>query len=60
MHQPVDLLVESFKDYRYNVAIMNLSLENNNVMLRISLDGATGKRNLNVVLHDFGIKKEGR
>lgn len=60
MHQPVDLLVESFKDYHYNVGIMNLSLENNNVLFKISLDGKTGKRNLNVVLHDFGIKKEGR
>lgn len=59
-HQPVDLLVESFKDYHYNMGIMNLSLENNNVMLSISLDGETGKRNLNVVLHDFGVKKEGR
>ena len=59
-HQPVDLVVESFKDYHYNVGTMNLSLENNNVMLRISLDGRTGKRDLSVVLHGFGIKKEGR
>lgn len=57
MHQPVDLIVESFRNYQYNVGVMSLSFEHNNVMLKISLDGKTGKRNLNVVLHNFGIKK---
>ncbi|MFH1281952.1 MAG: hypothetical protein ABIH91_04490, partial [Candidatus Omnitrophota bacterium] len=60
MRQPVNLLVESFKDYHYNAGVMDLSLEHNNVMLKMSLDGKTGKRDLNVVLHDFGIKKEER
>lgn len=55
--QPMDLLVESFKNYEYNKGLMGLSLEGNNVILKIGLEGKTGKRDLNVVLHDFSLGK---
>jgi len=32
---------------------MNVSLDKGNLVLDISLDGETGKRNLNVIVHDF-------
>lgn len=57
--QPVDLLIESFKNYRYNTGLVNLGLENGNVILATDLQGEAGKRSLNVVLHDVTIKKEG-
>jgi hypothetical protein len=51
--QPLDLFVESFKNYRYNTGLMSLELENGNINLKVGLEGDAGKRNLNVVLHDF-------
>ena len=57
--QPLDILVESFRDYHYNTGIMKLSLDKGNLVLDIALDGETGKRNLNITLHDFRLKREG-
>ncbi len=59
-NQSLDLLVENFKNYHYNIGIIKLSLDNNNLMLGAALDGETGKRNINIVLHDFRLKKEGQ
>lgn len=56
--QPLDLLVESFKNYRYNTGVMSLSFEEGNIILKIELEGEAGKRNLEVVLHDFSLGKE--
>ncbi len=51
--QPVDLLVESFKNYHYNNGLASLGIEDGSVILKTELEGETGKRNLSVVLHDF-------
>ena len=58
--QPLDLLVESFKDYQYNIGTIKLFLDHNNLTLDIVLDGEAGKRELKIILHDFSIKKEGQ
>lgn len=51
--QSLDLIVESFKDYQYNNGVMKLSLDQGKIILDVALEGETGKRNLNIILHDF-------
>ncbi len=51
--QSLDLLVESFKNYRYNNGIMKLSLDKDNLILEIALDSQAGKRDLAVTIHNF-------
>jgi hypothetical protein len=51
--QPLSLLVENFKNYRYNIGQVGLGAEGSNVILNISLEGEAGKRQLSVVFHDF-------
>jgi hypothetical protein len=51
--QPLDILMESFKDYHYNTGVMKLGLARDDLNLDIILDGEKGKRNLSVTLHDF-------
>ncbi|MFH1641081.1 MAG: YdbH domain-containing protein [Candidatus Omnitrophota bacterium] len=53
--QPLDLLVESFKNYGYNVGLMTLGIEESNIIFKMTLEGEAGKRNLSVVLHDFDL-----
>ncbi|MBI4335875.1 MAG: YdbH domain-containing protein, partial [Candidatus Omnitrophica bacterium] len=48
---PVDIVVESFKNYQYNNGGMRVSLEGGNLILDIALDGPAGKRSFNVILH---------
>jgi hypothetical protein len=55
--QSLDILMESFKQYQYNIGLMKLSADGGNLILDIALEGASGKRNFNVVLHDFLPKK---
>ncbi|MFH1397887.1 MAG: YdbH domain-containing protein, partial [Candidatus Omnitrophota bacterium] len=52
-NQPVSLLVESFKNYRYNIGLMGLGFQGGNIILKINLEGAAGKRSFNVIVHDF-------
>lgn len=56
--QPVELLVENFKNYRYNTGLLSLGLEDNNIILKLALEGDAGKRNLEVVLHDIKFGRE--
>ncbi len=49
----LNILVEGFKNYRYNVGVMAISLDNGDLTLGIDLAGEQGKRNLTVVVHDF-------
>jgi hypothetical protein len=51
--QALDLVVESFKNYRYNTGKTALFLEQNNLIFRVDLEGSAGKRSLNITLHDF-------
>lgn len=55
--QPLNILVESFKDYDYNTGVMRLSLDKGNLVLDIALNGETGRRNLNITLHDFRLRR---
>jgi hypothetical protein len=55
--QSLDILVESFKNYHYNIGIMKLGLDKGNLILDVSLDGEAGKRNLNIVVHDFKLRR---
>ncbi|MFC1708489.1 YdbH domain-containing protein [Candidatus Omnitrophota bacterium] len=57
-NQSFDLIVDSFKDYRYNAGIVKLSLEGTDLIFDIGLEGEAGKRDLTVVLHDFKLTKE--
>jgi len=58
-HQPLDILVESFKNYHYNTGTIKLSLDEADLILDMALDGETGKRDLNITVHDFTLKKDG-
>lgn len=51
--QPVDLFIEGFKNYQYDTGMMSLGVEGGNVSMQVGLDGDTGKRDLNIVLHGF-------
>ena len=54
--QPLDILMESFKDYHYNTGVMKLGKAQDDLSLDIALDGEKGKRNLMVTLHDFSLR----
>jgi len=57
--QPLDILMESFKDYHYNTGMMRLYLDRGNLVLDMELNGEAGRRNLNITLHDFRLKRGG-
>jgi uncharacterized protein involved in outer membrane biogenesis len=57
-NQPVELLVDNLKNYHYNTGTVNVSLVEDGLNLEMALDGAEGKRNLNIMLHNF-IKRDG-
>ena len=57
-NQPLDIIVESFKNYNYNNGIIKLFMESGNIGLDLKLDGNSGKRSLTVILHDFNKGKE--
>jgi hypothetical protein len=56
--QPLDLLVESFRNYGYNMGVMTVGSEEFNIILKIALEGQAGKRNLSVVLHNFNLGRK--
>jgi hypothetical protein len=56
--QSFDILVESFKNYHYNKGTANLSLDKGNLIFKIDLDGASGKRQLNVTVHNLIPERE--
>lgn len=51
--KPLDLLVESFRNYSYNTGMAVAGLQDGNIVLNVDLRGEAGKRNLNIILHDF-------
>jgi len=59
-NQSLDLLVENFQNYHYNIGTIKLFLDKGDLILDAALEGETGKRDLNIVLHDFSLKKEGQ
>lgn len=50
---PLDIFVESLKNYHYNKGSVRLDLKNQDLLFTIELLGETGKRNLEVVVHDI-------
>lgn len=56
--QALDIVVESFKNYRYNNGIMKLDLDKGNLILDVGLEGLRGKRNFNIIIHNFDSRKE--
>nr|MBU1327795.1 YdbH domain-containing protein [Candidatus Omnitrophota bacterium] len=57
-NQPLDIIVESFRNYNYNNGMIKLFMESGNIGLDLELDGSSGKRSLAVILHDFNKGKE--
>ncbi len=51
--QDVGVIVESFRNYRYNIGKADLKLEGSAVVMDVHLEGDAGKRDLVVALHDF-------
>lgn len=51
--QDVNVIVENFKNYRYNECVLRLGLDGPNILISAHLNGAGGKRDLVVTLHDF-------
>lgn len=56
--QSFDIIVESFKNYHYNKGAAKLSLDKGNLIFKIDLDGASGKRQLNLTVHSLIPEKE--
>lgn len=56
-NQSLDILMESFRNYQYNIGIIKLSLDKGNLVLDIALEGEAGKRELNITLHDFNLRR---
>lgn len=52
-NQPLDILVESFRNYNYNNGILDLYIDKGSLTLDLKLDGYAGKRSLTIVLHEF-------
>lgn len=55
--QPFQILLESFKNYRYNEGAMSLHLDEGNLVMDIVLNGPSGKFNLKVIIHDFKLSE---
>ncbi len=53
---PPNIVVDSFKDYHYNVGLVRMLLDHGDLVLDVALDGVTGKRNLEIDLHEFSLK----
>jgi hypothetical protein len=54
--QSLEMLTESFKDYRYDTGIVRLRLDKGDLILDVALDGGSGKRDLDITLHNFNLK----
>ena len=52
--QPLDLLMESFKNY--NKGLVKLGLAPDGIVFGIDMDGETGKRNFDIVWHIVPLK----
>ncbi|MBU1006231.1 MAG: YdbH domain-containing protein [Candidatus Omnitrophica bacterium] len=57
--QAFEILEESLQNYRYNTGMVSVSIDGANIIMDVELSGDAGKREFNVILHDF-IKEKGR
>lgn len=51
--QPIEIIKESFRDYRYNKGTAWINLEEKDLHSGIALEGDKGKRNVDLVFHDI-------
>jgi hypothetical protein len=51
--QPVEIIRESFQDYSYNKGSTWLFLEEKDLRLGASLEGEKGRRDVDVIIHEF-------
>lgn len=56
--EPYEIIFNSFKDYSYNKGTIDFDLKGQDIYCAVFLDGDSGKRHLNIVLHDLLRKKE--
>jgi hypothetical protein len=54
--QSLDVITDSFKDYTYDKGSADLSMDKGDLSLDVSLDGAQGKRKLDIILHGFKLE----
>ena len=54
--QALGFMVESFRDYRYNTAKAGLGIKDGDMILNVAMDSEAGKRDFDIVWHDFSIK----
>ncbi len=54
--QSLDLLVESFKNYHYNIGNIKLGMDQGDLILDVGLEGEVGKRDLQIIMHDVNLK----
>ena len=50
--QPLELVMESFKNYRYNTGGMKVYASQENLICDVQLEGEAGRKSLSIVLHD--------
>ncbi|MEW6075539.1 MAG: hypothetical protein AB1530_04440 [Candidatus Omnitrophota bacterium] len=56
--QSLEILVESFKNYHYNIGEAHMGMRGEDIELGLELDGPQGKRAISIVIHDL-IKERG-
>lgn len=57
--QPLDILAAALKNYDYNSGVASLGIQEENLILQIDFEGEAGRRSLNIIVHNFQLKKEG-
>jgi hypothetical protein len=50
---PLKIIMEQFGRFYYNIGTARLFLENNQVVVKVNLEGKSGEADFTVVLHDF-------
>ncbi|MDD5439596.1 MAG: YdbH domain-containing protein [Candidatus Omnitrophica bacterium] len=58
--QDITIIMDSFRKYHYNSASARIGLQRDNIVVGANMEGEAGKRDLEIVLHNMGIIKEGK
>lgn len=51
--QPVEMIRDSFKSYDFTKGTLEITRDNESILLHVMLDGQKGKRDLTIALHGF-------
>jgi len=49
--QPIEIIAEGFRDYRYSDGTLLMRTEGGNIIVRLLLEGAAGKRDITITVH---------